>query len=142
MTLPGYKPPQQMDAADHFLRTMLGFDEGTLDWHAKAACYSMIRSPETPNPFFSPVGDDDSPKSEPDRPQRIAKAKSICAECPVQVECVMWALRTEDRYSIAGGLTPTQRRKALSKWLDLKEDLWGEAADDVLRKLALDLLGR
>jgi hypothetical protein len=41
----------------------------------------------------------------------IAHAKAICRPCPVQVECVLDALRTGDNeYGIRGGLKPCERR--------------------------------
>ena len=37
-------------------------------------------------------------------------AKSICARCDVRSECLEWALRTDERHAIAGGLTERERR--------------------------------
>lgn len=140
MTTP-YRRIPHMDPVDYVLQAMLGFDEGTLEWQRNGACHGVFNDTDD-NPFFSPSGDDDNPKSEPDRDKRIAKARSICAGCPVQVECVVWALRTEDRHAIAGGKTPTERRPFLSQWLHAKEDLWGEPATEFLTRLAKSLLGR
>lgn len=38
------------------------------------------------------------------------RAKAICAECPVLVQCRAWALEAHETYGIAGGLTPKERR--------------------------------
>lgn len=41
-------------------------------------------------------------------------AKQACAGCPVQAECLEWALgfdEWEDRYGIFGGTGPIERRK-------------------------------
>jgi hypothetical protein len=41
----------------------------------------------------------------------IANARTICRPCPVQVECVLDALRTRDNeHGIRGGLKPIERR--------------------------------
>lgn len=39
------------------------------------------------------------------------RAKRICATCPVQVECLEYALDIRDAYGIWGGLTAAERRK-------------------------------
>jgi WhiB family redox-sensing transcriptional regulator len=45
----------------------------------------------------------------------IATAKSICAKCPVQVECLTFALKTKETEGIWGGLTPKERFQLLKK---------------------------
>jgi WhiB family transcriptional regulator, redox-sensing transcriptional regulator len=40
-----------------------------------------------------------------------AQAIRICRGCPVQGECLAWALDTRVRYGIWGGLTERQRRR-------------------------------
>lgn len=62
--------------------------------------------------FFSPT-DDQNPKSEPGRAERIKKAKAICHDCPVVDECLEWALRIQLGHGIAGGLTQGERRLLL-----------------------------
>lgn len=39
------------------------------------------------------------------------QAKSICATCPVQVECLEYAVMTNQNYGVWGGLTEPERRK-------------------------------
>jgi len=49
----------------------------------------------------------------------IARAKAICSDCPVLLECRTWALTKiggEDRHTILGGLTWSQRKAWLSKY--------------------------
>ena len=41
-----------------------------------------------------------------------AEAVRICRGCPVQPECLQWALDARVRYGIWGGLTEVQRRRA------------------------------
>lgn len=43
----------------------------------------------------------------------VAKAKSICLQCPVRVQCLEWALDTGDPHGVWGGLTPDERRALL-----------------------------
>lgn len=38
-------------------------------------------------------------------------AKRVCAQCPVQAECLAFALRTNQQEGIWGGLTRGQRQK-------------------------------
>jgi len=42
---------------------------------------------------------------------RIADAKTICGGCRVRGDCLEWVLGTPDDYTIAGGLTPEERRE-------------------------------
>jgi WhiB family redox-sensing transcriptional regulator len=46
-----------------------------------------------------------------DREAREAKAKSICAQCAVQSECLDFALRVHEPHGIWGGLTEAERRR-------------------------------
>jgi WhiB family redox-sensing transcriptional regulator len=63
---------------------------------------------EDPDLFFGP-----SAEFVTTRQQRDAKAKAICARCPVRAECVEYALDTREAYGIWGGLTEDERRAML-----------------------------
>ncbi|MGH9060608.1 MAG: WhiB family transcriptional regulator, partial [Acidimicrobiales bacterium] len=39
----------------------------------------------------------------------MARAKAICARCPVRAECLAFALATDQRYGIWGGTSETDR---------------------------------
>lgn len=41
--------------------------------------------------------------------KRIAKAKAICATCPMTQECLELALSSNCEFGIFGGLTPSER---------------------------------
>lgn len=41
---------------------------------------------------------------------QIARAKAICAECPVAQACLEFSLRTNQPFGIFGGTTPSERR--------------------------------
>ena len=73
-------------------------------WQRRASC----RGPEAAL-FFAPT----TPEPRPDREAREARAKAICAECPVQVECLDYALRIRESHGIWGGLNETERRLLL-----------------------------
>ena len=45
-----------------------------------------------------------------ERLARERRAKSVCAACPVRVECLQHALAVDERYGIWGGLTHDERR--------------------------------
>jgi WhiB family transcriptional regulator, redox-sensing transcriptional regulator len=69
----------------------------TLEWKTRAACGG------TPNDavFFPPR----HPKS------KSRQAKKICRDCPVQLECLQFALRTDSRCGVFGGLSEAERHK-------------------------------
>ena len=47
------------------------------------------------------------------RQQREAKAKAICARCPVRDACLAYALDTGEAFGVWGGLTEDERRAML-----------------------------
>jgi hypothetical protein len=47
------------------------------------------------------------------RREREAKAKAICARCPVRPDCLAYALDTGEAYGIWGGLNEDERRALL-----------------------------
>lgn len=49
--------------------------------------------------WFPDIGEDGGP------------AKLICASCPVQVECLQWAVDTSEQHGIYGGLSPRERQR-------------------------------
>lgn len=42
-------------------------------------------------------------------------AKLICLSCPIRSECLEWAMRTDDRFGVWGGMTAQERRKLRKK---------------------------
>jgi WhiB family redox-sensing transcriptional regulator len=48
----------------------------------------------------------------------IAKAKAICATCPVADECLTWAIESNQSEGIWGGHTPKERRTLRRRWLE------------------------
>lgn len=47
----------------------------------------------------------------PDKGGSTREAKKVCARCFVQAECLDWALTTNERFGIWGGLSERERRR-------------------------------
>ena len=47
----------------------------------------------------------------PDRGASTRAAKQICAECPVRVDCLEYAVTQGEKFGIWGGLSERERRK-------------------------------
>ena len=76
--------------------TMVGRSTDT--WRAHGACRTT--DPET----FFPVAE-----AGPEFDRAVARAKQVCAGCPVRAECLAWAVE-ELPHGIAGGMTEDERR--------------------------------
>ena len=50
-----------------------------------------------------------------ERDRREHKAKAICHVCPVQDQCLEFAIEIREPYGIWGGLTETERRQTLAR---------------------------
>ena len=48
----------------------------------------------------------------------IAKAKAVCATCPVASECLTWSIESNQSEGIWGGHTPKERRAIRRRWLE------------------------
>ena len=48
-----------------------------------------------------------------ERDRREVKAKAICDACPVEADCLEFALEIKEPYGIWGGLTETERRQVV-----------------------------
>ena len=70
-------------------------------WQRRAAC----RGPESIL-FFAPT----MPEARQEREAREARAKAICGECPVQRDCLDYALSIREPHGIWGGLNEIERR--------------------------------
>jgi WhiB family transcriptional regulator, redox-sensing transcriptional regulator len=92
---------EQYSAAPPF-RPTPGKHEGRLDmmksqaWREQGQCKGV--DPE----IFYPISDDDADE-----------AKAICAECPVRLQCLEYALIARERDGIWGGCTERERRRII-----------------------------
>ena len=66
-------------------------------WMDSAACASV-----GPYPYF-PEGSDSSHIA-----AQEARAVAVCKSCPVQAECLAYALANDERYGVWAGMTPTE----------------------------------
>lgn len=65
-------------------------------WRDKAACKNYPELDFTPYALNLTI---------------IKACKKVCATCPVQEECLQWALEADDRFSVCGGFTYKERKK-------------------------------
>jgi WhiB family transcriptional regulator, redox-sensing transcriptional regulator len=72
-----------------------------MSWQDRAACRGMDVLL-----FFGP---DD--QADPEREIREAKAKAVCALCPVRAQCLDYALQNSIKYGIWGGLNEEERAR-------------------------------
>lgn len=68
------------------------------DWRDQASCREVGHAV-----FF--------PEGEMWTPSVYEPAMRVCRRCPVQAECLEWALTHDERYGIWGGTLPSQRAK-------------------------------
>ena len=68
-------------------------------WQDEGACRN-----EDLNIFFGPDGE-----RQPERDIRERKAKAICADCPVRIDCLNYALSRPEKYGTWGGLNEDER---------------------------------
>lgn len=70
--------------------------------------------------------------------REVARAKAICADCPVRQPCLADALRRDDEWGVWGGYTPKERERALALFPSvvaiLRADLDGSLAAEVVRR--------
>jgi len=52
----------------------------------------------------------------PDQGGSTRDAKQICARCPVQLECLQYALDHDERFGVWGGLSERERRRLTGGW--------------------------
>jgi WhiB family transcriptional regulator, redox-sensing transcriptional regulator len=74
-------------------------EDGRPAWHAKAACADL------PTEHFFPSG------STGRALEQIARAKKICASCPVAAQCLDYALDTGQVDGVWGGMSEDERRR-------------------------------
>ncbi|MFE9684504.1 WhiB family transcriptional regulator [Streptomyces sp. NPDC006285] len=85
---------------------------GDTSWQSRGACHGM--DPMTADAVFFPLPRDH---------EAIAEAKEMCSICPVQRDCLNYALENDLREGVWGGLTEAERRpwhRGLPQRLDYK----------------------
>jgi WhiB family redox-sensing transcriptional regulator len=77
----------------------------TTEWRELAACRDSEPS------LFFPIG------STGPAIEQIAAAKSICAVCSVQEDCLQYALESNQESGVWGGYAEDERRRLRKRWL-------------------------
>lgn len=72
-----------------------------MTWQTRAACRDT-----DPELFFPPTEDDTAPVVA----RHLAAVRPVCERCPVQTECLTWALDIGQDVGIWAATTPTERR--------------------------------
>lgn len=49
--------------------------------------------------------------------EQAEAAKSICSDCPVQIDCLGYAVETGQRFGVWGGTTEEERARLRRRWL-------------------------
>lgn len=80
------------------------FETAEVTWREDAACLSQ------PGIVFFGLEDLESPT---EKRTREDMAKTVCAGCSVQHQCLEYALSAREPYGIWGGLTEVERKAAL-----------------------------
>lgn len=75
------------------------------DWQSHGLCRATDSTVFFPPPHF---------EHKPEREARELKAKAICAECPVRLPCLEWALRVREPHGVWGGYSESERRQVLA----------------------------
>jgi len=89
--------------------------QSPLGWRAQAACRDL------PTDLFFPVGH--GPRAQ----TQARLAKQVCADCQVREDCLDYALGTNARYGVFGGVDEEERRQ-LRRHLD---GTFGFEGDDI-----------
>ena len=50
----------------------------------------------------------------PEKGGSTSAAKSVCGDCTVRAECLTWALTSNERFGVWGGLSERERRHLLT----------------------------
>ena len=82
----------------------VGIPEAGQDAQASAWRFDARCADQDPDLFF-PVG-----SSGPALRQAL-RAKAICAQCPVRLECLEWAMETRQPHGVWGGLDEVERER-------------------------------
>ena len=85
------------------VRRLPGPNADIWDWQMKGLCRGVDSSF-----FFHPDGE-----RGPARAQREARAKAMCARCPVLEQCRTHAMAVQEPYGIWGGMSESERDSAV-----------------------------
>lgn len=92
-------PEEEVDAIHGFVRHLKHEWEGPQSWVAQALCRGQAG--RTDRVFF------------PERGGSVKEAKVQCGQCPVQPQCLEYALKTKQEHGVWGGTTERERKRML-----------------------------
>jgi len=75
-------------------------------WQARAAC----RGPQS-SAFFPPS----HAERKEEKASRELRAKAICADCRVRLDCLDYAMRIREPHGIWGGMNEVERKQLLDR---------------------------
>ena len=78
----------------------------TTDWQQYGSCRTTDATVFFPPAHF---------EHKPERLAREAEAKAICAQCPVRLTCLDWALETREPHGVWGGYAESERKQMLTR---------------------------
>lgn len=78
---------------------------GEVPWRQEASCRSHDSG------LFFPAGETG------EAARVISRAKEICQDCPVSLECLFYAVSTGQRFGIWGGTDENDRRRLRRRWV-------------------------
>jgi WhiB family transcriptional regulator, redox-sensing transcriptional regulator len=81
-------------AITDFLSLLADAGDDDLAWQNRALCAET-----DPEAFF------------PEKGGSVREAKRVCRDCEVRAECLEYALATDERFGIWGGLSERERRR-------------------------------
>lgn len=61
-----------------------------------------------PELFTGPAGIEPEDEPEQDRAARVDAAREVCADCPVRLPCLAWAVRARPSAGVWAGLVPEE----------------------------------
>jgi len=96
---PSALAPKQRKSDVSILASSLALGSADYTWRDRAMCR------DTDPELFFPIGTTGQALLQ------IAKAKSVCCQCPVTVECLEFALETNQDTGIWGGNSEEERRQ-------------------------------
>lgn len=74
------------------------------EWRELGACRKLETA------LFFPIGQTGEAEV------KIARAKKVCATCPVRLECLEFAITTNQEYGVWGGHDEEERRAIRRQW--------------------------
>jgi len=72
-------------------------------WRQHALCNELVQAGQADLSWWF------ADKHEPGN--KLETARRVCQRCPVQSECLQWAIDLPEKFGMWGGLTPKQRRR-------------------------------